>query len=64
MVSAPPSAPSGKQWNLVWTDEFDGSSLNNSKWDTKLWYKKIILLFLVLKLIYYLFYPFMYLFIY
>ena len=27
-----PPLPEGKSWNLVWNDEFDGSSLDKSKW--------------------------------
>lgn len=27
-----PPAPSGKSWNLIWHDEFDGTSLDLSKW--------------------------------
>jgi len=30
---APPPAPEGKTWKLVWHDEFDGAKLNDSKWD-------------------------------
>jgi beta-glucanase (GH16 family) len=29
-----PSAPDGKQWKFVWHDEFDGSALDESKWET------------------------------
>jgi beta-glucanase (GH16 family) len=29
-----PPAPDGKQWKLVWHDEFDGSVLDESKWET------------------------------
>ncbi len=25
--------PAGKQWKLVWNDEFDGSALDESKWN-------------------------------
>ena len=28
-----PSAPQGKTWNLVWHDEFDGTTLDTTKWD-------------------------------
>jgi beta-glucanase (GH16 family) len=28
-----PSAPNGKKWKLAWHDEFDGSTLDESKWD-------------------------------
>ncbi|MFW6162731.1 MAG: glycoside hydrolase family 16 protein [Planctomycetota bacterium] len=28
-----PSAPTGQAWNLVWHDEFDGTKLDESKWD-------------------------------
>jgi len=27
--------PSGKKWKLVWNDEFDGDSLDSSKWDIR-----------------------------
>jgi len=29
-----PAPPDGKQWKLVWHDEFDGSTLDQSKWET------------------------------
>lgn len=29
-----PPPPEGKQWKLVWHDEFDGSTLDESKWET------------------------------
>lgn len=29
----PSMLPSGKQWRLVWHDEFDGTELDRSKWD-------------------------------
>jgi beta-glucanase (GH16 family) len=29
-----PNAPEGKQWKLVWHDEFDGLTLDESKWET------------------------------
>ena len=29
-----PPAPQGKSWKLVWHDEFDGATLDTSKWDT------------------------------
>ena len=32
-ADALPPAPSGKCWNLVWHDEFDGTRLDESKWD-------------------------------
>jgi len=28
-----PATPSGKKWKLVWNDEFDGTALDESKWD-------------------------------
>jgi beta-glucanase (GH16 family) len=28
-----PSAPAGQSWKLVWQDEFDGTTLDTSKWD-------------------------------
>jgi len=28
-----PSAPAGKQWKLVWQDEFDGPNLDETKWN-------------------------------
>jgi len=28
--------PSGKNWKLVWSDEFDGNKLDRSKWDFRL----------------------------
>jgi hypothetical protein len=28
-----PSTPAGKTWKLVWQDEFDGTTLDDSKWD-------------------------------
>ena len=29
-----PSAPQGKSWKLIWQDEFEGTTLDASKWDT------------------------------
>ena len=29
-----PKAPEGKAWKLAWHDEFDGSTLDESKWET------------------------------
>ena len=29
-----PAPTEGKQWKLVWHDEFDGSTLDESKWET------------------------------
>jgi beta-glucanase (GH16 family) len=29
-----PKPPEGKQWKLVWHDEFDGDALDESKWET------------------------------
>jgi beta-glucanase (GH16 family) len=31
--SAPPPAPKGSHWDLIWADEFDGNSLDLTKWD-------------------------------
>jgi len=28
-----PAPPSGKQWKLVWSDEFDGAQLDETKWN-------------------------------
>ena len=28
-----PAAPKGKTWNLVWHDEFDGTKLDETKWE-------------------------------
>ena len=28
-----PTAPEGKTWKLVWHDEFDGTKLDETKWD-------------------------------
>ena len=28
-----PSAPTGKQWKLIWHDEFDGTQLDDTKWN-------------------------------
>lgn len=32
----PGRLPAGKQWKLVWSDEFDGTELDRSKWDFRL----------------------------
>ena len=39
---APSFLPQDKNWKLVWSDEFDGSELDRSKWDfrTTFWGKK------------------------
>ena len=29
----PSLLPEDKEWTLVWSDEFDGNSLDRSKWD-------------------------------
>ena len=29
-----PPTPAGQTWKLVWQDEFDGTTLDASKWDT------------------------------
>jgi beta-glucanase (GH16 family) len=31
--AGPPPAPSGKHWKLVWSDEFNGTSLDPTKWN-------------------------------
>ena len=31
-AGARPGPPSGRQWKMVWNDEFDGSQLNGEKW--------------------------------
>jgi beta-glucanase (GH16 family) len=28
-----PPPPEGQQWKLVWSDEFDGTQLNETKWN-------------------------------
>jgi len=28
--------PDGKEWNLIWSDEFDGAELDTTKWDYRL----------------------------
>ncbi len=28
-----PPLPSGKEWKLIWQDEFDGSALDETKWN-------------------------------
>ncbi len=28
-----PPAPAGKEWKLIWHDEFDGAKLDESKWN-------------------------------
>ena len=33
---APSLLPAGKNWQLVWHDEFDGTELDRSKWDFRL----------------------------
>jgi beta-glucanase (GH16 family) len=30
--------PEGKEWRLVWSDEFDGETLDESKWNYRLYY--------------------------
>ena len=32
----PSQLPKGKEWKLVWNDEFDGTELDRSKWDFRL----------------------------
>ncbi len=34
--TAPSMLPEGKQWKLVWNDEFDGTQLDRTKWDYRL----------------------------
>lgn len=34
LADTPPQAPAGKTWSLVWHDEFDGTALDASKWET------------------------------
>ena len=33
---APSLVPEGKEWKLVWADEFDGTELDRTKWDYRL----------------------------
>ena len=33
----PSFLPEGKQWKLAWSDEFDGTELDRSKWDYRLY---------------------------
>jgi beta-glucanase (GH16 family) len=33
--AGPPSAPTGKIWNLTWSDEFSGSSIDTAKWNVQ-----------------------------
>jgi beta-glucanase (GH16 family) len=33
VLAGPPTAPSGQSWQEVWSDEFNGSSLDSSKWN-------------------------------
>ncbi len=33
---APSLLPEGRQWKMVWSDEFDGTALDESKWDYRL----------------------------
>lgn len=35
---APSYLPEGREWQLVWGDEFDGPALDHSKWDFRLQY--------------------------
>lgn len=35
--SAEPELPNGKKWTLVWSDEFDGSKLDESQWTHRVW---------------------------
>ena len=32
-ASGPPAPPPGKQWKLVWADEFDGAEIDTAKWN-------------------------------
>ncbi|PID63154.1 MAG: hypothetical protein CR986_00350 [Ignavibacteriae bacterium] len=34
-----PQVPTGKKWNLVWNDEFDGITIDTSKWSHVTWQK-------------------------
>jgi hypothetical protein len=29
----PPSLPDGEQWKLIWSDEFGGAQLDETKWN-------------------------------
>ena len=33
--AGPPSAPANKVWNQIWNDEFNGSSIDSSKWNVE-----------------------------
>ena len=35
---APSLLPAGKKWEMVWNDEFDGTKLDESKWNYRLHY--------------------------
>ena len=35
LSSGSPAPPPGGPWRLVWADEFDGPSLNTSRWTVK-----------------------------
>lgn len=35
-----PSAPSGKKWQLVWNDEFNGTTIDGTKWDRPNWARR------------------------
>lgn len=35
----PSFLPNGKKWKLVWSDEFDGTELDRSKWDYRLYFQ-------------------------
>lgn len=34
-LAGPPAAPSGKTWQLSWADEFNGSSVDTTKWNVE-----------------------------
>lgn len=36
-IDVPSLLPPGKKWKLAWSDEFNGTQLDRSKWDFRLW---------------------------